>query len=218
MEEIIEKVKLLVREKFSDESTGHDWYHIERVYQNAMHIQSIEGGDKLVVALAALLHDIADHKFHDGDFAIGANVSRQILAGLGVNDGLKNSVAQIVQGVSFKGANVEQEILSWEGQIVQDADRLDAIGAIGIARTFAYGGHVGQPIYVPEIPPTMHTTKEAYAAGRTHTVNHFHEKLLLLKDRMHTKTGKNMAQQRHLYMEQFLKQFMLEWNGDFEMK
>lgn len=211
MEDVIKKVELLVKEKLANDASGHDWHHIQRVYRNAMHIQSKEGGDFKVVALGALLHDIADHKFHGGDYAIGGKVSQEILTHFQVDEDIKTKVVNIVKGISFKGAYVKEDILSLEGQIVQDADRLDAIGAIGIARTFAYGGSVGQPIFDPIISPKMHSTKEAYASGRTHTINHFYEKLLLLKDRMHTKTAIEMANERHAYMEQFLSQFMAEW-------
>lgn len=214
MEEIIAKVETLVKAKFADEATGHDWHHIERVYRNSMQIQLQEGGDKVVIALAALLHDIADHKFHDGDFTAGPAMASQILSQFEMPEDNKSHVVKIVKGVSFKGVLVEEDVLSLEGQIVQDADRLDAIGAIGIARTFAYGGSVSQPIFNPTISPKLHTSKEDYASGRTHTINHFYEKLLLLKDRMHTPTGKKMAEVRHSYMEQFLNRFILEWNGE----
>jgi uncharacterized protein len=201
----------LVKKKFLHESTGHDWYHICRVAKMAQYIAEQEGADKDITAIVALLHDIDDHKFNGGDFEAGAVTARKILNQLNIDEQTTKVVLAAISEISYKGAGVEDINTSMVSKIVQDADRLDAIGAIGIARTFAYGGAVDQPIYDPNILPKKHNTKESYFKERTHTINHFYEKLLLLKDRMHTETAKNIAKERHAYMEGFLKRFYEEW-------
>lgn len=211
MKEVIQEIEQEILKKFKNEATGHDWYHIDRVRKNALKIHEKEGGDSLVVELAALLHDISDHKFNGGDFDLGASIAKEMMVKYGVDESTIDAVTYIVRNVSYKGSGVADTMESLEGRIVQDADRLDAIGAIGIARTFAYGGSVGSPIYEPEILPKTNQTKESYVKDRSHTVNHFYEKLLLLKDRMHTDTAKKMAMERTQFMEDFLLQFYKEW-------
>lgn len=212
--EIIHAVTAHFKKEFADESTGHDWYHIERVWKNAKMIQAAEGGDLFIVELGALLHDIADHKFvEDAD-----NESRKqtiaLLEKMGVSQSVIDAVLHIVLNCSFKGGIGENTMKSKEGLIVQDADRLDAIGAIGVARTFAFGGKFGNLLYDPEVSPTTFKSAEEYRKKRTHTINHFYEKLLLLKDGMNTDTGLKLAENRHQYMENFLSQFYAEWNGE----
>lgn len=214
MKEVIQKVEQQVKRLFEGEGTGHDWFHIDRVRKIALKIQKIEGGNADVIELASLLHDISDHKFNGGDFEKGAVVSEQILEELIVDEATKNAVVSIVRNVSYKGSGEKDTMESLEGWIVQDADRIDAIGAIGVARTFAYGGSIGQPIYDPTITPKNVQSKESYVKDRTHTINHFYEKLLLLKNRMHTKSGKEIAEKRTQYMEEFLEQFYEEWEVD----
>ena len=211
MKEVIQEIEQEILKKFKNEATGHDWYHIDRVRKNALKIHEKEVGDSLVVELAALLHDISDHKFNGGDFDLGASIAKEMMVKYGVDESTIDAVTYIVKNVSYKGSGVADTMESLEGRIVQDADRLDAIGAIGIARTFAYGGSVGSPIYDPEILPKTNQTKESYVKDRSHTVNHFYEKLLLLKDRMHTDTAKKMAMERTQFMEDFLLQFYKEW-------
>jgi uncharacterized protein len=212
MSELVEKVKNHVQEIFHHDSTGHDWFHIERVYLMACHLQSHEGGNKELIELAALLHDISDHKMNGGKLNAGGEISFQLLMNFGCDQQLAENVKDIVDGVSFKGANVPDSMNSIEGKIVQDADRLDAIGAIGIARAFAYGGSKDRPIYSPENKPELHDSFEEYVSSKSHTVNHFYEKLLLLKERLHTQTGKKIGTQRHEFMEKYLEQFFNEWN------
>lgn len=194
-----------------DDATGHDWWHTDRVVRLSLRIASEEGADSFVVELAALLHDLADWKLVGGDEKAGPRVARQWLEGLGVEGPTVVHVCDIVGSVSFKGAGVPTPMRSVEGMAVQDADRLDALGAIGIARTFAYGGHAGHPIYDPESEPTPHATFDEYRESKGSTVAHFYEKLLLLKDRMNTPTGKRIAAERHAFMEQFLDRFFREW-------
>ncbi len=198
-----------------DVATGHDWYHIDRVRKNALYIQSKEGGDKEVIELAALLHDISDHKFNGGDEQLGGDVSYDAIISLGGSAEIAEKVRIIVNSVSYKGANVADTTTSLEAKIVQDADRLDAIGAIGIARTFAYGGHAGNPIYDPELPSKLHSSFEEYKNSKSTTINHFYEKLLLLSDKTHTDTAKQIAEERTEYMKNFLTQFYREWNNEF---
>ncbi len=205
-----------IKEKFLDEGTGHDWFHIQRVHKLAKYIQQQEGGDAIIIQLAALLHDISDHKFNGGDFEKGGSVAHQVLKDKGFENDTCLAVEEIVRNISYKGSGEKDYMPSREGKIVQDADRLDAIGAIGIARTFAYGGSIQQPIYDPNIPPKTQQTKESYTQDRTHTINHFYEKLLLLKDRMHTATGRKLADERTKYMQAFLTQFYKEWEGDLK--
>jgi uncharacterized protein len=194
------------------DGTGHDWWHVYRVWRMAQRIGRAENADLQVVELAALLHDIADWKLHDGDSTIGPSMAREWLISLDLAPATTEHVCQIVANISFKGAEVEQPPLSLEGQVVQDADRLDAMGAIGIARAFAFGGARNRAIYDPAMEPTEHRTPEAYLKG-THTINHFYEKLLLLKNRMNTATGRAMAEERHQFMEDYLRRFFEEWEG-----
>lgn len=210
--EIITKVRAEIKAQFEGEGTGHDWWHIVRVVNTAKHIALEEGANSFIVELSALLHDVGDHKFHKAKDAAEKLIS-EMLDNAGVSEELKNQVLEIVSNVSYKGANVETRPTSLEGKVVQDADRLDAIGAIGIARAFAYGGNKERLLYHPEQPPVMHNDFEAYKNDKGHTINHFYEKLLLLKDRMQTKSGKEMAEERHQYMEGYLKQFYKEWEG-----
>lgn len=211
--EIIEKTADYIKSKLSGEGSGHDWWHIYRVWKNAINIGQYEKVDVFVVELAALLHDIADWKFHNGDDDIGPKMAREWLESLSVEEEIISHVCSIIKNISFKGANVENKIDTTEGMVVQDADRLDAIGAIGIARTFAYGGSKGREMYNPEIKPEIHNSFEEYKNNQTNTVNHFYEKLLLLKDKMNTETAKSIAQKRHEVMENFLKEFYDEWEG-----
>jgi uncharacterized protein len=200
-----------VKSVLASEGSGHDWWHIDRVWRMAKRIGQAEGADLLIVELAALLHDIADWKAHAGDSAIGPKKANDWLRSLDVDPATVQQVCQIIADISFKGANVEQPTLSPEGKVVQDADRLDAIGAIGIARAFAYGGSKGRLIYDPTCKPVEHDSADAYLKNNGTTINHFYEKLLLLKDRMNTATGKAMAEKRHQFMEDYLVQFYEEW-------
>jgi uncharacterized protein len=211
--EIIEKTKAFVETKFKDEGSGHDWWHLYRVWRLAKHIGKKENANMLVVQLGALLHDIADFKFYGGDLTAGPRASAKLLKEIGVDEPVIKEVTHIVEHVSFKGAGEANMMQSLEGKIVQDADRLDAIGAMGISRVFAYGGHKGNVIYDPKVKPTMHDSFEQYKNSDSSAINHFYEKLLLLKDRMNTKTGKEMAEHRHKYMEEYLKEFFAEWDG-----
>jgi uncharacterized protein len=212
--DLVSKTILFVKRKLENAEGGHDWFHIERVYKNALAISKNENCDELVVKLSALLHDIADSKFHKGDETIGPKIAREFLASENVPEEIIIQVVNIIDTISFKGGNFEKAYHSKELDIVQDADRLDAIGAIGIARTFNYGGFKNRPIYNPSIPPNLHMSKEEYKNSEAPTLNHFYEKLLLLKDKMNTDTGKQIAEQRHHYMETFLSQFYAEWDGE----
>ncbi len=213
-ESILKQTEEYVRKKMEDESSGHDWWHVYRVWKTAVHIGEQEKADLFTVQLGALLHDIADHKFHGGDLTVGPRVAREWLEGLKVEEGVIAHVCEIINEVSFKGAGVETRMHSSEGMVVQDADRLDAIGAIGIARAFAYGGYKGLAIYNPDIKPAEHETFEQYKNNKGPSINHFYEKLLLLKDLMNTKTAKKMAEERHRFMEQYLDRFFKEWEGE----
>lgn len=210
----IEKTRQHVESRFRGESSGHDWWHIFRVWQHTKQLCALEQlseEEQIIAEVSALLHDIADYKFHDGDEEIGPNTAfKWCLNELAWPEEYAQRVRLIVANISFKGAKVANNMTDPIGQLVQDADRLDAIGAIGIARTFAYGGYAGQPMYDPAIPVTLHSDKETYKKGKTTTINHFYEKLLLLKDRMHTQAGKKVAEERTAFMEEFLKQFYLE--------
>ncbi|MFI2741830.1 HD domain-containing protein [Zhouia sp. PK063] len=211
--EIIEQTIAFVKETLANAEGGHDWFHIQRVFKNAMLIASEENVDPLVVGLGALLHDIADSKFYDGDETVGPKMAHTFLEELQVEEAIITHVENIIKNISFKGGKVNKTFFSKELDVVQDADRLDAIGAIGIARTFNYGGYKNRKIYDPEIAPNLNMTKEEYKNSTAPTINHFYEKLLLLKDKMNTKTGKKVAQERHEFMETFLAQFYDEWNG-----
>jgi uncharacterized protein len=211
---IIDKTVAFVKDTLAQAEGGHDWWHIYRVWKNAQHIAQEEGGvETLVVELGALLHDIADSKFHDGDEEIGPKTAREFLSTLEIGNDVIEHVENIVRHISFKGAIEGQKWTSPELAVVQDADRLDAVGAIGIARTFNYGGHMGRGIYDPNIKPNLEMTKEAYKNSTAPTLNHFYEKLFLLKDMMNTETGKEIAEGRHKFMELYLDQFLSEWEG-----
>lgn len=214
MNNLIDITKAFVKAQLARAEGGHDWFHIERVYNNAMLIAKGENCNLEVVQLGALLHDIADSKFHDGDETVGPSMAWQFLAAQNVPEETIIHVVNIIENISFKGGNHEMKFHSMELDIVQDADRLDALGAIGIARTFNYGGFKNRTLYDPSIPPNLNMTKEEYKASTAPTLNHFHEKLLLLKDRMNTATGKTIAEGRHQYMVDFLTQFHAEWEGD----
>jgi len=209
---IIQEIKEIIKSQFENEATGHDWHHIFRVYSNACFIQTKEGGNRELVELASLLHDISDHKFNGGKLNEGGKVAYELLLEKGCDKEMAHKVKIIVDSVSFKGAKVEDYTDSLEAKIVQDADRLDAIGAIGIARAFAYGGTKNRPIYEPSSSPILHASFEEYTTAKSHTINHFYEKLLLLKNRLHTETAKELGEERHLYLENFLQQFYKEWN------
>lgn len=212
---VINAIAKEVQKRLSNGEAGHDWWHVWRVWQMARRIGRAERADFFVVELAALLHDIADWKFHRGDDRIGSKVARTILKKYAVSQEVIRSVCEIVALVSFKGAGVTTQPKTIEGKVVQDADRLDAIGAIGIARAFAFGGHRRRPLYDPAIQPILHRTKTAYfAAQYTGTsINHFYEKLLLLNDRMNTRTAKKIAESRHRFILAYLKEFFREWEG-----
>lgn len=211
---IIEQTRQYVEVQLADDGSGHDWWHIYRVWMLAVKLAEAEGANRTVTELAALLHDIADWKFHNGDDTIGPQKARQWLEKLGADSGLIDPVCEIVTTLSYKGAGVATPMRTLEGKVVQDADRLDAIGAQGIARTFAYGGNKNRLIYHPDQKPVLHQSFADYKKNDGHTINHFYEKLLLLKDRMNTAAGKKIAEERHLFMEQFLDRFFREWDGE----
>ncbi|MCZ4224202.1 HD domain-containing protein [Pedobacter rhodius] len=213
MQELIKATIDFVKKTLENAEAGHDWFHIERVYKTALTINEIEAGDKLVIALAALLHDIADPKFNDGNEELGPNVAEAFLTSIAVDTETISHVKLIIQNMSFKNSFDKQAFSSKEMQIVQDADRLDAIGAIGIARAFTYGGFKNRVLYDPSIKPAQHTSKETYKNTTAPTINHFYEKLLLLKDKMNTDKGKQMALERHNFMVNYLEQFYSEWEG-----
>ena len=212
--DIVHKTILFVQEKLENAEGGHDWFHIERVYKNALLIAENEVCDINVVKLGALLHDIADSKFHDGDEAIGPKIAREFLESENEDEVTIQHVINIIENLSFKGGNAEKTFSSVELDIVQDADRLDAMGAIGIARTFNYGGFKNRPLHNPNIAPNLHMSKEEYKNSEAPTINHFYEKLLLLRDKMNTETGGKIAQERHQFMINFLSQFYAEWDGE----
>ena len=212
-QELIDATAAHVREQMTGGEGSHDWWHVHRVWMNARAIAAHEPVDPLAVELAALLHDIADWKFTDGDLTAGPRAARAFLQSVDAPQALTAHVAEIVANVSFKGAGVPDRMPTLEGKVVQDADRLDAIGAIGIARAFAYGGHDNRQLHDPDATVELHDTPDAYRAGRGGTLNHFYEKLLLLRDRMHTRTGRAIADQRHAYMQEFVARFLAEWDG-----
>jgi len=211
---LIDNTILFVKQKLENAEAGHDWFHMERVYKNALLIAEGEDCDLMIVKLGALLHDIADSKFNDGDETVGPKVAREFLESQNASEETIEHVLNIIENISFKGGNFENKFTSKELEIVQDADRLDAIGAIGIARTFNYGGFKNRQLYNPTIAPKLNMTKEEYKKSEAPTLNHFYEKLLLLKDKMNTETGKRIAQERHKFMELFLSQFYAEWDGE----
>ncbi|WP_074405575.1 MULTISPECIES: HD domain-containing protein [Aquimarina] len=212
-DKIISKTIDFVKDTLSGAEGGHDWFHIQRVFRNAQLISKEEEVDFFVVSLGALLHDIADSKFYDGDETIGPKIAADFLENLQVEPTVINHVVKIIKNISFKGGNIDQKFRSPELDVIQDADRLDAIGAIGVARCFNYGGFKNRILYDPEIAPNLKMNKEEYKSSVSPTINHFYEKLLLLKDRMNTKTGRKLAVERHQFMEQFLEQFYQEWEG-----
>lgn len=213
--EIIARTADFVHKKFETDSSGHDWWHMYRVWQLAKTIAATEKeADMFVVELGALLHDVADWKLHNGDEETGIRVAREWLEGLSVDREVINHIEDIMRTVSFQGANVPSAMKTIEGKIVHDADKLDAIGAVGIARAFAYGGAHSRMMYNPEVKPEAHNDFETYKNSKSPSITHFYEKLLLLKDRMYTKTARQLAEHRHQYMEQYLKEFYAEWEGE----
>jgi uncharacterized protein len=212
--DLISKTISFVKAKLENAEGGHDWFHIERVYRNAILISKNEVCDTVLVQLGALLHDIADSKFHNGDETVGPRIAREFLESEDVEDEIISHVVNIIENISYKGGNFEKKFTSIELNVVQDADRLDAIGAIGIARMFNYGGFKNRTIYDPQIAPNLKMSKEEYKKNTSPTINHFYEKLFLLKDKMNTETGKEIAKERHRYMEGFLSQFYAEWEGE----
>ncbi len=212
-EKVLAAVQRYIKNKFEGEGSGHDWWHIYRVLKSSEQIAEHEDVDLFTVQLGALLHDIADWKFVNGDEEVGPRKATELMESLEVDALYISKVCDIIREISFKGAGVKTPMSTKEGEVVQDADRLDAIGAIGIARTFAYGGNRNREIYNPDLAPEEHNSFEAYKKNEGHTINHFYEKLLLLKDRMNTSYGKKLAQERHEYMEGFLSRFYSEWEG-----
>ncbi|MDG1714001.1 HD domain-containing protein [Lacinutrix sp.] len=213
--DLIEATKAFVKKELANAEGGHDWFHIERVYNNAMLIAKNETVNIEIVALGALLHDIADSKFHDGDDTVGPKKARKFLFEKSVDSVIIEHVIKIIENISFSSSIEKTNVFnSLELQVVQDADRLDAIGAIGIARAFNYGGFKNRAIYNPEITPNLNLTKAEYKASTAPTINHFYEKLILLKDKMNTNSGKKIAKKRHDYMIGFLEQFFAECKGE----
>lgn len=217
-EKLIEHTTVFVKQTLKDAEGGHDWFHIHRVFLNAQSIANQEKVNHLIVSLGALLHDIADSKFHNGDESIGPKVASEFLSSIKVEQRVIDHVVQIIENISFKSnlenkSNSKERFNSIELQVVQDADRLDAIGAIGIARAFNYGGYKNRELHNPSIPPSLNMSKEEYKNSTAPTINHFYEKLLLLKDKMNTTTGKELAKQRHQFMLDYLVQFDNEWTG-----
>jgi uncharacterized protein len=211
---ILEKATQAVKETLAGDSSGHDWWHIYRVRNIALTIGKEEKADLFIVELGALLHDIADYKFHDGDDTVGPRVAKEILEKAGADEQTITHIQEIISHISYKGAGVATPMETLEGKVVQDADRLDAIGAIGIGRTFTYGGHKGKAMYNPEEQIKQHNSFEDYKKNPAgSTIHHFYEKLLLLKDRMNTETAKKLAEGRHAFMEKYLEEFYAEWEG-----
>lgn len=210
---MIDATVSFVKKTLAGAEGGHDWFHIERVWKNALTIAEKEGGDLLVIQLAALLHDIADSKFHGGDETVGPWLAADFMQSQDVPEPVRQHVIKIIENISFKGGYAHSDFTSVELYVVRDADRLDAMGAIGIARAFNFGGFKGRPLYDPGIPPQVGMSKEEYKKAHGPTINHFYEKLLLLKDLMHTETGKKMAGERHAFMVSFLDRFYKEWKG-----
>ncbi|UOQ51657.1 HD domain-containing protein [Hymenobacter cellulosivorans] len=213
-EQIIAQTADFVRDKFLGEGSGHDWEHIRRVWHTSRALAAtVPAADQLVTELAALLHDVADWKFHAGDEEAGPRAARAWLSGLQVEEAVIQRVETIIREISFKGLGVPTPMSTPEGEVVQDADRLDAIGAIGVARAFAYGGHKGRPLHDPAVAPIVHESFESYKKNTAPTLNHFYEKLLHLRERLHTPAARRIAQERHQFLETFLTQFLREWEG-----
>lgn len=215
-DQLVQKTIDFVKKELENAEGGHDWFHIERVFNTSKLILQTEDADELIVQLAALLHDIADPKFHNGDESVGPKVAQTFLQGQEVEAATIDHVVNIIKHMSFKNSLDKngESFSSIELQVVQDADRLDAIGAIGIARTFNYGGFKNRAMYDPSVPPNLNMSKEEYKNSSAPTINHFYEKLLLLKDKMNTETGKKLATERHEFMLTYLDQFYKEWNGE----
>jgi len=211
--QIIIQTAKYIKLRLNGEGSGHDWWHVYRVWKNAVHIAESEEADLFIVELAALLHDIADWKFNDGNDDIGPQMAKEWLESLNVEENVVVHVCNIIQDISFKGAGVATNMKTKEGMIVQDADRLDAMGAIGISRAFAYGGSKGREMYNPELKPENHNSFEQYKNSKGSSINHFYEKLLLLKELMNTETARKIAEKRHVFMEEYLSEFFLEWEG-----
>jgi len=211
--ELINKTISFVKETLHDADGSHDWFHIYRVWKNTQLILKTEDANPLICELAALLHDIADHKFHKGDETVGPKKARTFLTSLNIDNKIIDEVVKIIEHISFLGGHKKSNYFSQELAVVQDADRLDAMGAIGIARTFAYGAYKKREIYNPEIKPKLNMSKEEYKNSTAPTINHFYEKLLLLKDKMNTETGRKLAEGRHEFMLEYLKHFFSEWEG-----
>jgi len=211
---LIDATVEFVKHTLQEAEGGHDWWHIYRVWKLAKHIATKEEADDLVIQLGALLHDIADSKFNNGDETIGPATARLFLESQLVDEDTILKVVYIIEHISFKGGFADHSNDPLELKVVQDADRLDAIGALGIARAFNYGGYKNRAMYDPSIPPATYDDKEAYKKNTNPTINHFYEKLLLLKNKMNTSTGKQLAEERHAFMESYLKQFYAEWEGE----
>ena len=211
---IISQTVQFVKQTMQGAESGHDWWHIERVWNNAILISKTEKAETFIIELAALLHDIADSKFHNGDEEIGPQRAGDFLKSIGLEEKIIIHIQQIIRNMSFKASLGQVNFDSKEMEVVQDADRLDAIGAIGIARAFTYGGFKNRELYNPDIPPALTMSKEDYKKSDAPTINHFYEKLLLLKDKMNTDTGLRIAEERHRFMLTYLEQFYNEWNGE----
>lgn len=209
---VIQRTRDHVRSALEGDGSGHDWWHVERVRKTALSLAREEGADLFITELGALLHDIADWKFY-ADVEAGPRAAREWLESLSVEPHIVDQVCEIVRDISFKGAGVNTGMRTLEGRVVQDADRFDALGAIGIARAFAYGGSKNRVMHEPDAVPVLHASFDAYKNSRGTTLNHFYEKLLLLKDRMNTPTGKRLAEERHVFMEEYLRRFYEEWEG-----
>jgi uncharacterized protein len=210
---IIERIKIYIEKEFKGETTGHDYWHMIRVWQMAKKISKNEGGNLFVIELGALLHDIDDWKFNSGSIKDGSKKATILLKKYDVDKDIIDQVCYIIDNISFKGALVKNEMKTVEGRIVQDADKLDAMGAVGVARVFAYGASKNREIYNPKIRPILHKSFASYKKGNGTSINHFYEKLLLLKNRMNTKTARIIAEQRHKFMKNYLKEFFAEWDG-----
>ncbi len=213
--DIIKHTVQFVKTTLQGAEGGHDWFHIERVWKNSIHIAKNEDVDLFIVEMGALLHDIADAKFHEGDENVGPKKARKFLEGLNVDENIIQHIENIIKNISYKNSLESglKKFRSKELDVIQDADRLDAIGAIGIARAFNYGGFKNMELYNPEIKLNLHQSKEEYKKSKAPTINHFYEKLLLLKDKMNTRSGRQFALERHKFMEQYLDQFYKEWEG-----
>jgi uncharacterized protein len=209
---LIKKTEEFVKKTMKGDP-GHDWSHVNRVRNLAVYIGKKEKANLLVVELAALLHDVADYKFHKGNDKVGGQLARQWLSKNKLDQNVVDHIVYIIDNVSFKGAGVKYDMKTLEGKIVQDADKLDALGAIGIARAFSFGGLFNRPMFDSNIKPVMHDSFSKYKNGKATTINHFYEKLLLLKDRMHTKTARQIAKHRHKFMQKYLEEFYKEWNS-----